>query len=111
VRYLAAWLDGQGCVPIHWLMEDAATAEICRAQLWHWLHIGDDGRDGVLLDDGTPGDWTLFDRALLGLPARLGGQPQLPGAAKLRDAIALLERLTRAGTLADFLTVPAYELL
>jgi malate synthase len=111
VRYLAAWLDGQGCVPIHWLMEDAATAEICRAQLWHWLHAGDDGRAGVLLDDGTPVDWTLFDRALLGLPARLGGQPRLPGAAKLGDAIALLERLTRAGTLADFLTVPAYELL
>ena len=38
VRYLAAWLDGQGCVPIHWLMEDAATAEIARAQLWQWLH-------------------------------------------------------------------------
>src|SRR5690606_26701267 len=34
VRYMASWLDGNGCVPIHWLMEDAATAEICRAQLW-----------------------------------------------------------------------------
>ncbi len=38
VRYLAAWLDGNGCVPIHWLMEDAATAEIARTQLWQWLH-------------------------------------------------------------------------
>ncbi len=44
VRYLAAWLDGHGCVPIHWLMEDAATAEIARAQLWQWLHFADDGR-------------------------------------------------------------------
>ncbi|MEP6634153.1 MAG: malate synthase A, partial [Luteimonas sp.] len=40
VRYLAAWLDGNGCVPIHGLMEDAATAEIARAQLWQWLHDG-----------------------------------------------------------------------
>ena len=40
VRYLAAWLDGNGCVPIHWLMEDAATAEISRSQLWQWLHSG-----------------------------------------------------------------------
>src|SRR5688500_936596 len=45
VRYLAAWLDGNGCVPIHWLMEDAATAEIARAQLSTWLHF-DDGPGG-----------------------------------------------------------------
>ena len=47
VRYLAAWLDGNGCVPIHCLMEDAATAEISRAQLWQWLH-----HPGGVLDDG-----------------------------------------------------------
>ncbi len=40
LRYLAAWLDGLGCVPIHHLMEDAATAEISRTQLWQWLHAG-----------------------------------------------------------------------
>src|SRR3546814_3881021 len=45
VRYLAAWLDGNGCVPIHHLMEDAATAEIARTQLWQWLH-----RDDLHLD-------------------------------------------------------------
>jgi malate synthase len=111
VRYLAAWLDGQGCVPIHWLMEDAATAEICRAQLWQWLHASDAGRAGVCLDDGTPVDWTLFDRALLGLPGKLGDRMRLPGASKLDAAAALLERLTRAGTLADFLTLAAYEQL
>jgi len=106
VRYLAAWLDGQGCVPIHWLMEDAATAEIARAQLWSWLRHG-----GLHLDDGTPLDETLFDRALLGLPARLGDRLRLPGAARIEQAIALLERLTHAEELADFLTLPAYELL
>ena len=53
VRYLAAWLDGSGCVPIHWLMEDAATAEIARAQLWQWLHHPDEGREPLHLDDDT----------------------------------------------------------
>ena len=104
VRYLAAWLDGQGCVPIHWLMEDAATAEISRAQLWQWLHHGD-----LHLDDGTPVDFTLFDRALLCLPSRLGDRTRLPGGERINDAIALLDDLTHADELADFLTLAAYE--
>jgi len=106
VRYLAAWLDGNGCVPIHWLMEDAATAEISRAQLWSWLRHG-----GLHLDDGTPVDETLFDRALLGLPSKLGDRLRMPGANRIEQAIALLESLTHAEELADFLTLPAYELL
>ncbi|MFL6591448.1 MAG: malate synthase A [Luteimonas sp.] len=105
VRYLAAWLDGQGCVPIHWLMEDAATAEIARTQLWQWLHC-----TRLHLDDGTPIDFTLFDRALLGLPARLAQHP-MPGAAKVDAAIALLDELTRRDTLEEFLTLPAYALI
>jgi malate synthase len=44
VRYMAAWLDGNGCVPIHNLMEDAATAEISRSQIWQWLHAVADHR-------------------------------------------------------------------
>ena len=108
VRYLAAWLDGQGCVPIHWLMEDAATAEISRAQLWQWLHC--EG-GGLHLDDGTPVDYTLFDRALLALPSKLSDRMRLPGAARLPEAIALLDELTRADELADFLTLSAYERL
>nr|WP_243720411.1 malate synthase A [Luteimonas aestuarii] len=108
VRYLAAWLDGNGCVPIHWLMEDAATAEIARTQLWQWLHAADDGRCPLHLDDGTAIDDALFERALLNLPSRLAGQ-SLPGAARIPEAIAMLEELTRRDTLADFLTLPAYE--
>jgi malate synthase len=103
VRYLAAWLDGNGCVPIHHLMEDAATAEIARAQLWQWLH-----HDGLHLDDGTPIDDVLFERALLNLPSRLAGE-SMPGAARVREAIGVLDRLTHAETLAEFLTLPAYE--
>ena len=108
-RYLAAWLDGNGCVPIHWLMEDAATAEIARAQLWQWLnHAGPGERDPLYLDDGTAIDFVLFDAAMLNVASRLC-DPALPGAGRMREALALLEALTRSETLADFLTVPAYE--
>ena len=110
VRYLAAWLDGQGCVPIHWLMEDAATAEISRAQLWQWLHFPTDN-GGLHLDDGAPLDFSLFDRALLALPSRLSGRMQLPGASRIPEAIAMLDALTRSEELADFLTLDAYERL
>jgi len=107
VRYLAAWLDGLGCVPIHSLMEDAATAEIARAQLWQWLHSEDD----LQLDDGTPIDYVLFERTLLALPSKLVDSAQLPGGTRIGEAIALLDELTRADALADFLTLPAYERL
>jgi malate synthase len=112
VRYLAAWLDGNGCVPIHWLMEDAATAEIARAQLWQWLHHADghDGREPLHLDDGTPIDLALFERALIGLPSRCNGV-RMPGASRIGEAIALLEQLTRRDTLEEFLTLPAYDLI
>ncbi|PPU77056.1 MULTISPECIES: malate synthase A [Xanthomonas] len=105
VRYLAAWLDGNGCVPIHNLMEDAATAEISRAQLWQWLHHGQH------LDDGTTIDQPLLQASLRALPARLGTASALPGAAHIDEAIALLEELSRADELADFLTIPAYRLI
>ncbi|MBJ6982091.1 malate synthase A [Luteimonas sp. MC1572] len=115
VRYLAAWLDGNGCVPIHWLMEDAATAEIARAQLWQWLHHGDGGdvhgvRPLLHLHDGDAIDFALLECALLNLPSRLAAEP-MPGAGRVHEAIALLEELTRADELAAFLTLPAYERL
>ncbi|WDJ97932.1 malate synthase A [Xanthomonas campestris pv. incanae] len=105
VRYLAAWLDGNGCVPIHNLMEDAATAEISRAQLWQWLH------HGRHLDDGTAIDQHLLDTTLRQLPARLGTTAGMPGGARIAEAIGLLDQLSRAEELADFLTVPAYRLI
>ena len=111
VRYLAAWLDGNGCVPIYHLMEDAATAEIARAQLWTWLHASASGTDPLHLDDGTPIDFTLFDRVMLALPSKLAAQPGLPGATRIGEAIALLDELTDAEVLAPFLTVPAYQRL
>ncbi len=107
VRYIAAWLAGNGCVPIHHMMEDAATAEIARAQLWQWLHHADDGHAPLHLDDGTAIDDALFDGVLLSLPSRLASR-DIPGQAQVADAIALLETLTRRDVLEDFLTLPAY---
>ncbi|MGH8049305.1 MAG: malate synthase A [Arenimonas sp.] len=104
VRYLASWLDGNGCVPIHWLMEDAATAEISRTQLWQWLHHGN-----LHLDDGSAVDFALFERCLISLPSKLSDRMRVPGASKLNEAIALLDELTHSDTLADFLTLPAYK--
>ena len=106
VRYLAAWLDGNGCVPIHWLMEDAATAEISRTQLWQWLHS-----ENLHLADGTQIDFALLERALLNLPSKLAGIAQMPGAARVPEAIALLDKLSHDRELAEFLTLPAYEYL
>lgn len=107
VRYIAAWLAGNGCVPIHHMMEDAATAEIARAQLWQWLHHADGGHAPLHLDDGTAIDDALFDRVLLSLPSRLARQ-DIPGQTRVAEAIALLETLTRRDVLEDFLTLPAY---
>lgn len=106
VRYLAAWLDGNGCVPIHHLMEDAATAEISRSQLWQWLHT-----PGQQLDDGTAIDAGLLQATLAQLPARLGDTSTLPGGARIDEAIVLLDSLSRSDALDDFLTLPAYARL
>ncbi|MBF6591425.1 MAG: malate synthase A [Ktedonobacterales bacterium] len=108
VQYLAAWLGGLGCVPLYHLMEDAATAEISRAQLWQWVH---DPR-GVL-DDGRRLTLELY-RALqieeMGrLKADLGAARYAAG--HYDEAAALFDRLTSAADFADFLTLPAYEYL
>jgi malate synthase len=105
LRYTASWLDGLGCVPIHNLMEDAATAEIARAQLWQWLHHGD-----LCFTDHAPIDMALFDRALAVHAHRLQ-ESTLPGARRAVEAAQLLAELTHADELGDFLTLPAYERL
>ena len=105
VQYLEAWLGGNGCVPLYNLMEDAATAEISRAQLWQWLH------HGAKLDDGREVNEALFDALMADEMAAL--QRQL-GAPRWQDgnfeaAIALFRTWSLADTLADFLTLAAYE--
>lgn len=105
LRYLAAWIDGQGCVPIHHLMEDAATAEISRVQLWQWLH-----QPGTTFDDGGAIDFAAFTADLAAARSRLGATA-MPGQSRVGKAADLLDELSRAEVLADFLTSVAYRML
>lgn len=99
VQYLAAWLRGTGAVAIFDLMEDAATAEISRSQVWQWLH------NGVTLDDtGEPVTRDLVERIADEEIARLPGDP-----ADYAEARAVFMAVAVADDFADFLTVPAYE--
>ncbi|MFL6765065.1 MAG: malate synthase A [Sphingomicrobium sp.] len=99
VQYLAAWLAGKGAVPLYNLMEDAATAEICRTQLWQWLKYEaplDDGRRFTL---GLFEEW--FDE-------EVGLLAEVPNIA---EAARLMHNMIVADDLVEFLTLPAYELL
>ena len=103
LQYLASWLAGNGAAAINNLMEDAATAEISRSQLWQWrVH-------GETLDDGSPMTAELLRRD----PRRRAGtgcghrRPDFRWA----DASALLDELVLSDDFADFLTIPAYSRL
>jgi malate synthase len=107
VQYIEAWLSGNGCVPIYALMEDAATAEISRVQLWQWM------RHGVRLDDGAPVTRERIARALDEELEVLRGEL---GAARFeRGSFAAARELflevATSETLVEFLTLPAYERL
>ena len=99
VQYIAAWLGGRGAVPLYNLMEDAATAEICRAQLWQWLMFE------APFDDGRRFSLDLFEDWLAEELAALGDIPNLKLAARL------LHELVTADEFEEFLTLPAYRLL
>ncbi len=105
VQYLEAWLRGSGCVPIHDLMEDAATAEISRTQVWQWLH------HGCALDDGRAIDATLIERTLAEelatIRTSVGDDAYANGRFEL--AASLFQELIAKNTLEDFLTLVAYE--
>ncbi|HEY1872955.1 MAG TPA: malate synthase A [Steroidobacteraceae bacterium] len=107
VQYLESWLRGNGCVPLYHLMEDAATAEICRAQLWQWLH------HGARTSDGAAVSVERFDRLLTEELSRIHEEV---GAARLiggvfPTAARLFEQMTKSESFDEFLTLPAYELL
>jgi malate synthase len=101
IGYVEAWLRGLGCVPLHHLMEDAATAEISRAQVWQWR------RYGAKLADGRVVDAALID-AMIG--EQLAAAPSAPGG-RHKDAAALFRKLVEADDFAEFLTLPAYDML
>jgi malate synthase len=102
ILYLTAWLEGNGCVPINNLMEDAATAEISRAQIWQWLH------HQAKLEDGRIFDKSLFSRLFNQETCILR---QEVTTITLNQAIALFEELVTANHFEEFLTLPAYNYL
>jgi malate synthase len=107
VQYIEAWLRGRGAVPLYNLMEDAATAEISRTQIWQWL------RHGATLDDGRTVDAPLF-RALLEDEMRTLRRTLGEGvydSGRFAEAVRLFSDMSLAEDCAEFLTLPAYEIL
>jgi malate synthase len=101
LQYLNAWLAGNGAAAINNLMEDAATAEIARAQLWQWV------RGGAALDDGRRVTAELYGRVRGEELEKLGGAR----SARYGEAAGLLDELVLSEGFAEFLTIPAYERL
>jgi malate synthase len=99
LQYMGSWLSGNGCVPINHLMEDAATAEICRTQLWQWLKFE------APLDDGRRFTLDLFEQWF---DEEVGLLAEVPNIA---EAARLMHNMIVADDLVEFLTLPAYELL
>jgi malate synthase len=99
IQYIAAWLGGRGAVPLYNLMEDAATAEICRSQLWQWL------RFEARLEDGARFSRDLFEHWLAEEIAALGS------LSHLADASRLFHQLVTEDTFEEFLTLPALALI
>src|SRR5207302_958833 len=107
IRYLAAWLGGQGCVPIHNLMEDAATAEISRAQIWQWLRHGARLSDGRTVTERLVRDTVA--QVIETLPERVGADAG--GGDKFPLAARIFEQMATASDFPEFLTLVAYDYL
>jgi len=108
VGYMAAWLRGQGCVPMNHLMEDAATAEIARAQVWQWIHhpntLLDDGR---VLGPALVKTWLDEERSAL---MNTHGETDFHTGC-FDQALALVESVIFSDVFVDFLTLPGYSRL
>ena len=98
LQYLESWLRGSGCVPIYNLMEDAATAEISRAQVWQWV------KHGARFGDGSPITGSLVRSVIVEQKSKLKG-PRMPQAAEIFD------RMTTSPNFPEFLTLEAYDYL
>jgi len=106
VQYLGAWLNGIGCVPINNLMEDAATAEISRSQVWQWIH----SPRGVL-DDGRKVDVELFRTLLAEELGKIHGQYPESLHSYFDRAAVLFDDISTSDDFVDFLTLPAYDMI
>ncbi len=101
LQYLNSWLLGNGAAAIFNLMEDAATCEISRAQLWQWIH------NGARLDDGQPTNAELYRKIRDQELGKLGGF----ASGRYRESTEILDRLVTSDSFEEFLTIPAYQLL
>ena len=100
--YVEAWLRGIGCVPLFNLMEDAATAEISRAQLWQWVH------HGAVLADGRPVDAALVEAAIADELAEAKRRVNAERFIAYERAAVLMRALIASAEFTNFLTEPAY---
>jgi malate synthase len=96
LQYLESWLRGSGCVPIYNLMEDAATAEICRAQVWQWL------RHGARLSDGRPVTQEMVRLVIAEQKSKLK-------SGRIAEAAEIYDRMITSSDFAEFLTLVAYD--
>jgi len=101
LQYINAWLNGNGAAAINNLMEDAATAEISRSQLWQWI------RHGAKLNDGRPVTRELYNQLRNEELAKLGGS----NVERYEESAELLDKLILNDEFIEFLTFPAYDLL
>jgi malate synthase len=102
IHYLAAWLAGNGCVPIHNLMEDAATAEISRSQVWQWIRS-----DKGVLDDGRKVTADLVRSMVAEETAKVDAA--LKGLSTVAKAAQIFEDMSTRDDFVEFLTLPLYE--
>ena len=107
IQYTEAWLRGNGCVPLYNLMEDAATAEISRSQVWQWVRHGAKLQDGRTVDAGLLR--AVTDDEMKRIESEIGAERFRRG--RFQEARALFERISTQEKLEDFLTLPAYQLL
>lgn len=106
IQYLGSWISGNGCVPIHNLMEDAATAEISRAQIWQWIR----SPKGVL-EDGRKVTQELFLQFHAEVVADLKAKLGAAWTKQYEDAAAMFAQLTSSDDFVEFLTLPGYDYL
>ena len=109
IQYISSWLRGNGAAAIYGLMEDAATAEIARGQVWQWI------RHGVELDDGRAITAELVraleDSELERIRREVGDDEWFEREGRPRESRELFERVALSEDFVEFLTLPAYELL
>src|SRR5262245_19102919 len=107
IQYVEAWLGGQGAVPIYNLMEDAATAEISRTQIWQWLHHRATLEDGRVVTKALVEQ--LIGEELKRIRDEVGAERYYRG--RFQEARELFESVATAEPMIEFLTLPAYDVL